>query len=103
MGGRLELGRLPGRVLLKPSHAICRVDREVLSGAILSHRIQDPSAEELVARRHMGHNVADRPRLAESGLPPTVGWHGVDRLEIPARRLSEFARLSLHSSTLPPS
>ena len=44
-GGRLELCWLPGRVLIKSSHAIRHIDREVLSGTILSHRIEDPGAE----------------------------------------------------------
>src|SRR5437868_5003781 len=72
------------------------VDRQVLSGAILSHRIQDPSVEELVASRHMGHDVADRPGLAESGVLPAFGWNGVDCIEIPACRLSELAGLCVH-------
>ena len=43
--GRLELRWLPGRVLIKPSHAIRHIDREILSGTILSHRIENPGAE----------------------------------------------------------
>src|SRR2546423_12782053 len=44
----------------------------------------------------MGDDLADRPCLAERALPPGVGWHRVDGLEVPARRLSEPAGLSFH-------
>src|SRR5207245_1966400 len=81
---------------LRGDRSCSRVIRVMLSPSPRSTNHSGIGIDQPIAGRDVGDDLPARPRLAERALPPAVGGHRVDRLEVPARRLREPAGLSFH-------